>query len=431
MVLCLAGFLVGAVKLFTLSFERGDVYPAYSSLRSDPLGVRVLYESLKELGVVEVDRNYHAMARARMGPEDAWLYLGARPYDRAFLNDDFKNFLGRLSTAGGRLVVCFYPKTRSSASSCSGFCEVASDEEASKQDQHAEPDKEKGENESAPPGSPGDSKDVDGDEGGRKAPDDEAEKKCDSVFSSEGLGVAFAYSKKDDIKNAIKLETAGGASLPREIAWHSTLYFESLEKSWKTIYAREGRPVIIERQWGLGSIVISSDVYLFSNEAMRRSRYPGLLAWFTGAGSRVIFDESHLGIVKSRGVATLARKYRLHGLFFALVFLAALFIWKNAVSLIPTTGGSRDPGETPPASKKDGAEGLLNLMRGNIPREELLDVCLAAWEKSAARDKRISDKKIEEIRALVQGERAKPKKERDPVKTYRRIHQVIKEEKGE
>ena len=32
-----------------LRFESGDVYPVYSSLRSDPLGTRAFYDSLEDL----------------------------------------------------------------------------------------------------------------------------------------------------------------------------------------------------------------------------------------------------------------------------------------------------------------------------------------------------------------------------------------------
>ena len=35
--------------LFELRFAAGDVYPRYSSLRSDPVGVRALYDSLARL----------------------------------------------------------------------------------------------------------------------------------------------------------------------------------------------------------------------------------------------------------------------------------------------------------------------------------------------------------------------------------------------
>ena len=43
---CAAILTLGLIRLFKLRFEAGDVYPAYSSLRSDPLGTMAFYESL-------------------------------------------------------------------------------------------------------------------------------------------------------------------------------------------------------------------------------------------------------------------------------------------------------------------------------------------------------------------------------------------------
>ena len=38
LLLILAGFGYGLNRLFSLRFESGDIYPAYSSFRTDPLG---------------------------------------------------------------------------------------------------------------------------------------------------------------------------------------------------------------------------------------------------------------------------------------------------------------------------------------------------------------------------------------------------------
>ena len=44
-----AVFLAAVSYLMVLRFESGDVYPVYSSLRSDPLGTRAFYDSLEDL----------------------------------------------------------------------------------------------------------------------------------------------------------------------------------------------------------------------------------------------------------------------------------------------------------------------------------------------------------------------------------------------
>src|SRR5262245_55590492 len=52
----LGGFGYVLVQLFNLRFASGDVYPHYASLRADPLGCRVYFESLAELGHEKVHR---------------------------------------------------------------------------------------------------------------------------------------------------------------------------------------------------------------------------------------------------------------------------------------------------------------------------------------------------------------------------------------
>ena len=57
---CAAGFAFGLVQLFRLRFAAGDVYPAYSSLRSDPLGTMAFCESLERMPGLSVRRDFNA-----------------------------------------------------------------------------------------------------------------------------------------------------------------------------------------------------------------------------------------------------------------------------------------------------------------------------------------------------------------------------------
>ena len=76
MALLLLFFVVGVAHLFVLRFETGDVYPAYSSLRSDPLGTRALYESLENIDGIAVHRNYQLLESLTFEPQTTLFYLG-------------------------------------------------------------------------------------------------------------------------------------------------------------------------------------------------------------------------------------------------------------------------------------------------------------------------------------------------------------------
>jgi len=58
LILLAAAFTAGVLYLFGVEFATGDVYPEYSSLRADPVGTRLLYESLARLPGITTSRNY-------------------------------------------------------------------------------------------------------------------------------------------------------------------------------------------------------------------------------------------------------------------------------------------------------------------------------------------------------------------------------------
>ena len=179
--------------------------------------------------------------------------------------------------------------------------------------------------------------------------------------------------------------------LPQTLDWHSGVVFTNLDKAWRVIYARGSNAVIIERKFGRGSVVMATDSYFVSNEAMAKDRHADLLAWLIGANRNVVFDEAHLGIVETSGVAMLMRKYRLHGLAAGLILLAGLFIWKNSTSLVPPhTDGQREN----LIIGKDAASGFVNLLRRSIAPRDLLATCFAEWKKSVAPEGKSSNDTI-------------------------------------
>lgn len=106
LVLALAlGFAFGLVQLFQWRFEAGDIYPEYSSLRTDPMGTQALFESFQMLRGVSTARNYQPLERVK--PADATIfYLGLDT--RSLVRTDLADF-DKLATGGGRLVIGLLP----------------------------------------------------------------------------------------------------------------------------------------------------------------------------------------------------------------------------------------------------------------------------------------------------------------------------------
>jgi hypothetical protein len=425
-------FCYGVAHLLVLRFKTGDVYAPYSSLRSDPLGTRALFESLARLNGLSVWRNYEALSIFGSGRDTTFFYLGVNAGNWEFVQKDLVKPFEKIATQGGRLVFSFLPvenppdendrsKSRSPAS-------------AKKPGQNNSPnDVEK------KTANPQPSEGQDGDQNKSSAPKKsekippkkQLEDTCKCTSLSERWGVSFGYQKQDALKSnqAINVSESDGDMRLLPVSWHTLLFFENLRPPWKAIYTLDDQPVIIERAMGRGSIVFTADSFFVSNEALLLDRNPALLAWLIGPNSQVVFDEYHFGIMKTKGVAALIRTYRLHWFFVGIAFLAVLMFWKNATHFIPPPRQAPNLNQAPLASERDYTQGLISLLRRNIAVKDILTVCVAEWRKAADRGDKIAPEKISKIELLLDLQKSPSKKEINPVAGYRKICSILSEGK--
>ena len=393
MALLLLIFVVGVARLFILRFESGDVYPAYSSLRSDPLGTRALYESLENIDSVMVGRNYRPLESLEFGPETTFFYFGSAASDNDWVPEKLVKVFDRLTQSGGRLVLTFLPVTKS--------------------------------NSAAPPRENFESQRV---EGGRGSKDSGPDKLV-SIKKHWGIGLAFKENLplKDDKHLAIEA-TSTRTDLPPVISWHTNLYFDLFENVWQPLYSYEGLPLIVERSYGKGSILLCADSFFISNEALWSERHPQLLVWLIGGNSKIIFDETHFGIYKQPSVAQLLRHYRFHWFFAALVVLALLFIWKSTSYFVPPLQDD-DLAGADVVSEKDYTQGLIALLRRNIAGSQVLQVCAREWEQTFKKNPRIRAAAFEHVKGIIETESNASKKDKNPVPGYQKICKLISEGK--
>jgi hypothetical protein len=398
MLVTAAAFVFGVVQLFKLRFEVGDVYPAYSSLRSDPLGAMAFYESLEKLPGISVRRDHSSANKLPEGRDTTYLHLAARTFEWNWLPEELWQEIDGFLLGGGRLTITFYPETARPFRPFAGAT------------QPGNPSRQKG-----------------GKSDGKKRklrPKADRPLELDSV--KEHWGVEFAHAKLEmgetDSYEPAEVERRSDLPLPESLAWHSGTIFTNLDKSWHTIYARGTNPVVIERRFGKGTVVLATDSYCLSNQALREDRHADLLTWFIGPNRRVIFDEAHHGILEPSGVATLIRNYRLHGLAGGLLVLAALFIWKNSASFVPPHPDEPSEGYV---AGKDAAAGFVNLLRRNVPAREVLTVCFSEWTKSLYQGRYYTITAVTEAQAVMEAELKRPQRERDPVKAYQTICRIL------
>jgi len=420
--LLIIGLLAGVIHLFVLRFQTGDIYPAYSSLRSDPLGTKAFYESLQNFEDIKVHRNYRMMSFLKFEPRTTFFYFGAEVADNARMPEMLSNVFERLTQSGGRLVLSFLPVIKkveekpcvSDKDSGPAKTDVETDPDnpapnpacEQKSETSRESDPAKGENPSLKIGA--------------------AEDQFFSLREKWGIGFNFIANLPVKGKKYLTLDAVARRSgLPTAVSWHTNLFFDLLDDGWQTIYAVDGNPVIVERRLGSGTLVLCADSFFISNEALLSERHPQLLVWLLGGNGRIIFDETHLGIYKQPGVAGLLRQYRFQWFFAALFLLALLFVWKNAVYFVPPRQDDL-PSGADVVSEKDYTRGLIALLRRNVASNKILQVCGQEWQQTFKKDKRIQTAAVAHIENILRSESQISKKKTNPVEGYRKISSALK-----
>ena len=369
-------FLLGLVELFQMRFQAGDIYPVYSSLRTDPLGTEAYYEALGSMPRISVARNYRPLPK--LDNDSTLFLLGVNRYAVGLMNESEIKVLEAFVSGGGRLVMTFLPAP-------------AVAREVTPKDSTSEKP---------------------------------AQKKQIAALTDR-WGFRLSSEKLTGGLKAEAVSAGANRDLPASISWHTTLFFDGLDAAWETIYRSADRPVLIEKRYGRGTIVLATDTYFTSNEAVLRERHPDLLAWLAGPHKGIIFDETHNGIFENPGVASLFGKYRLYGLFAGFLLLAALFIWKNSVSLVPRCAHG-DTKTDNVISGRDQLSGFIGLLRRSVPPHEILSVCVKEWKKGL-RNGAVSQKKMRLVERAAEGIDDKSANNELQSAAYRSITKILSE----
>jgi len=299
LVLLAAVFIGGLVYLFHLQFAAGNTYPADSTLRSDPAGTKLIFESLERVPGVTAVRSYQPVLRLLPDRDSTILMLGIEP--RLFTvepGEDFREFED-LAARGNRLVLGMRP------------------------------------------------------------------------------GSGRAPPRRNDLE--LRWGVRFGLDFDKE--GNDVLYFAEASH-WDVLERSGGRPLVIERAFGKGSIVLVAAGWLFHNQTVAGARHTALLARILGAHSRIVFDEAHFGIVETGSIVALAARFRLHGLALGLAICTVLFIWRNASSFPPLEKAA-------PAEKilgRTSLSGLVTLLERHIPPSRVVPICWQEWLRSNARE---------------------------------------------
>lgn len=363
--------VVQIVSMLGARLEVGDTFAPYSTLRADPLGMMALYNALDSLPHHDSLRFVRPIEELPDGAGYTLIIAGAPlGMDPPGILDAVDRFV----YTGGRAVIAFHPldegyalrslrrnirlrdRAREAREKRDNPDEDATPAEETSEEVPAEesaPADETLEDESPPedmagPGS-NDAKNTGGDDTGDDAEDDDGDTEDlrrlpPGALEAEDISERWKFDYGFEIPSGDPEATRHDGAPPLEdtLRVRTGLYFQTDNDAWTPVFVRDGAEedenpftVVMTRKQGAGSIVLCSDSYFLSNEALRNDRAPKTLDWLMGENTTLLFSETHLGNGQRDRIMTLVRRYRLHGVLAGLALIGGLFLWRNMTTLIP------------------------------------------------------------------------------------------------
>lgn len=391
-VVCVAGMIFGLTRLLHWRLERGDVYPASSSLRLDPLGARALAESLDTLPSVTMDRNYRHWRRAEF-PDDATLYVLRANSELLFDRHEGPNPLLDFMARGGRVVI-----TQVDFDAAYRRWLEEQEEEVDEQDGDLE-----------------------------EPAEDVEETDSEDESESEEFLVLWEADLDEGHFSGDTANLVADFNAPGSVSWKGDDFFSAYHEDWEVVYENKNGPVVLWQAYGEGEVILLASSYLLSNEALMLDRESGFLNWLHGDSTHAIFDEWHFGLHEPSGVMILMKRYRLGGLALGLALLTALFVWRNMYSLTPVREAENRMSAGVVRLSGSSHTGLRNLLKRSIAPADLLSVCVEQFAKLAPQMQTKSgwEEAMAEIRNELNAYKETPPRKRRPVKTYRTIAAIL------
>jgi hypothetical protein len=378
------------------------------------LGAKALYESYDSLSGVTVERNFEPFSEKDSLPTDAMLLLlnmrGASMHRLAHYDA-----LQRFVSSGGRVVIALSPDGigYEYLDQDGEFLEDEESEAGSENDDAALADEEAFDDDAA-------------EEDSRQT----VFARRASHFEKRFWGELALVHGEHEGGDAVPTAAASKLGLPSVLPWREGGVLIELSDEWVPLYHIDDEVVMAERPVGRGSIVVMTDDFLYSNEAMLKHRFVSLLVWSLGDKQQVIFDETHLGVAETTGIAMLLRRYRLGGFFFGFAALVGLVVWRGMSPLLPAYVG-RTRGNVVIAEHSTEA-GMSDLVRRSVPTSELPIEAYRQWKKSFIRspiDRRTYAKEVEEADRLIADYLALPNRKRNPRETHSKIQTIMNRKK--
>jgi hypothetical protein len=256
-------FAFSAYKVMSMRFVKGDVYPQYSSLRHDPMGTSIFFQSLKKMGY-RVETIMEEKLPENVNPQNTILFYLSPSF---YISKDAREEIISFILGGGRVFVSDKHNNRL----LSFF----------------------------------DTKIV--------------------YLENDNNEQEYDNNEQEYERNAIPEEIFDFANERLKVFNKSTLKC-NWSKS-KTVYKLNEQDIILLLNHGKGNIIISSETYFISNESLVKEPPVKFLTWIMNGRKRVLVDEFHHGISYKKGISFLLKKYNLYWFIAYLILIFFLYLW--------------------------------------------------------------------------------------------------------
>lgn len=364
---------LGLLAVVTAVYQRRlarDLYPVYSSFRADPRGLKAWHDTVALLPGMATERWLRPWAELETTPRRLIILAGVYPrLNQEFVgSEDAVRALAQAAQQGSRVVLAYRADTPREARKEAGKAEEV------------------------------DAVDVD-EAGGAAEPKDDAAPEGEAAAKANERpkwGMGFKVRQMEEMNDqgyVSATELGRSEGLPETLSWGGAITLAlDADVPWRVLYAHAGEPMVVERPWGQGSLVVMGETYPLSNEALQREREPGFFRWLLEDQTRVQFGEYHLGVRENSGIAALIRRYGLSGAAMVFGLGLALFFWRRLAVFLPVP-----PEPTTVDLTYDSTAGLEALFSRSVPPTEVVETCLAEWERTA------SERDLRRVRAALAG----------------------------
>lgn len=386
--------LTGLGWLIHLRFESGQAYAPGSSLRTDPLGAKALHDAYAALPGIAVARNFLPLSEVDRFPSDAVLLFLNMPGRGTHALADIEA-IDRFLRAGGHLVIAMDPRR------IAYNLENDTEETSLSNDPEVPQGRQRRMHTRSPR-------------------DDQAE-----------FWGKLSFRRGEHAGGHARRVVEADMRLPERLPWREggeLVDYDSV--IWTPIYRVGDAVVMAGRSYGAGGILVMTDDYLFSNEALLKHREPEWLAWILADKARIIFEETHLGVAETTGVAMLMRRYQLGGFMSAFAVFMALVVWRGASPLLPPFAGRTH--ENVVRTEYSTEAGLSDLVRRSVLLAELPEAAFRHWKNDTVRtpaDRRYYAAELEAAERLLADYRSGRADSRQAEDIHSQIHSIINRKK--